>query len=288
MARNRKIGDIGDWIPVGGEGRVLAEIKGKVGRASMKRRSNFRRGNRRYNSSNPAAEWSPLVYGNVNWGEFKPNLLWNTETGIPSAVQRIVSFNADTVASGESQPDITLKRLDIQQCWMAGMGAGRIDGTLQTQWSRTFRDDIPAFSGFPDTSGYTGVLVSGDLDNGSLIGPTSFMEGIPLNLALIYETESEAQQDIAALMEEPLVVGNVRNKRIFWQKLICPTIYRPAMVNIDKQFSGRGVALRKGAREIYQVSLIAFSYSDMGTVIKPAVTFVSGTQRALYFEAAVA
>ena len=35
MARNRKIGDIGDWIPVGGEGRVLAEIKGKVGRASM-------------------------------------------------------------------------------------------------------------------------------------------------------------------------------------------------------------------------------------------------------------
>ena len=254
----------------------------------MKRRNFRRTGNRRYNSSNPAAEWHPLVYGNVNWGEFKPNLLWNLELGSTTAPQRIVSFNADTVASDEANPDVTLKRLDIQQCWMAGMGAGRIDGTLQTQWSRTFRDDIPAFSGFPDTSGYTGVLVSGDLDNSQLVGPTSFMEGIPLNLALIYETFSEAQQDITVFLEEPFVVGNVRNKRIFWQKLICPTLYRPSMVNIDKTFAGRGVRLSKGEREIYQVSLIAWSYSDMGTVIKPAVTFVSGTQRALYFEAAVA
>lgn len=29
--------DIKDWIPVGGEGRVLAEIKGKVGRSNMRR-----------------------------------------------------------------------------------------------------------------------------------------------------------------------------------------------------------------------------------------------------------
>lgn len=280
-----------DVIPAKGEARVLAELKGSYGskgRSMRSYRKGGRRFSRRYNSSNPAAEWQEMILGNANWEMYKPNM-WkplNGSTAATTAV-RILSINADTVAALEQNPDCTLKRIDIEMAWMAMLGMRRANGTLGEYDSGT-RDDIPPFGTSDPTTGFSGPLLSGDVRSNTLVGGTSWAEGLPFQLALIYETEQEANGSLEAVLEEPWVVQNQRTKRFFWQKLYCPTIYRPAMVTIDKTFPGRGVALRKGQREIYQVSLIAWAYSDMGTTVEPGWTFAVGKARALYFEAATA
>jgi len=241
--------------------------------------------NRRFNLPKVKLEHHGMILGNANWSYARPNLL-GTSTVLWTVPQRIASFNADTVAGTEQSPDCYLKRIDIQSVFTPVMGKLRIDGTLN-DFDAARRDDIPAFSGFADTTGYTGALLPGTINNSTLLAPASWMEGVPYNLALVYEDYGEAgiALDSTGDLEDPWTSFQGDTKRVFWQKLICPTIYRPVHVNIHKVFKGRGVHLSQEPRGIYQVSLIGWGVQAESSTIPVTLGFTVGQCKAGYLEA---
>lgn len=280
MARYGKRG-IGDFIPARGEAEVTARLKGAYGGKKMSygKRRRFSRNS----TKNPESQFKPGSYGNVNWDDSKPNLIWRSNAGDAVTPIRLLSFNADSVAADENQPQAFLKRINLQLAFISGLGQARVSDALMS-YGQAERDDIPPMGG--DYLGtINGALLSGRLDNSTLVGPTSWMEGMPVQLFMIYETLEEANEPLSTALDGTIEqVDSLRNKRFFWRRLICPTAYNPTIVNIKKSFPGAGVRVSQGEREIYQVTLGCQGYTEMGSSVFPTLTMVTGENRWWYFK----
>lgn len=287
MARRFRGRGIGDLIPTSGEGRALVEVKGRVGGKGggmgMRRRRFFRNSIR-----NPAAELHGWPLANINWSPTNINLVWRPTNVDAVGVQRICQVTATDLGGNEEDPEVFVKRLQFDAHFIAGIGRGRINGGDIQNWEGAVRDDIPATSeGWPDTTGYTGPLLSGTINTSTMIGPTSQAEGLPFNLALTYEDVNDSTSDPAALYENVWDdINGPRNKRYYWSRQYCPTLYNPAHVRINKVFPGRGVRLSVGKREISALSLIIYGYTGMGTTVMPCLSFALHQSACWYFESA--
>lgn len=255
-----------DWFPTSGEARGLIEVKGRVGGKGGNMRSRYRR-----RGPAPNLKMAPLILNNASWDYNQPNLIWRGSAGDAFNVTRLMNANATNLGGNEGQPTAFVKKLIIEAVFMAGIGKARVDGTLSDN-TQGVRDDIPQPGIMGDTNGYTGALLSGTIDNSALVGPTSWMEGVPANLFLAYESIDQAAEDPNTLYGSFSSSMQTRNKQIFWSKQICPTAYRPEKVRISKVFPGRGLRLSQGAREIETVALILNGYTGMGTVVFPVLT----------------
>lgn len=278
MARYGRRG-IGDFIPARGEAEVTARVKGAYGAKNMSRRYASRT-----STKNPEAQYHPGVYGNVNWSDSGPNLIWRSNAGDAVTPVRLLSFNADSVAADEQQPQAFLRRINLQLAFIAGIGKARVGGSLM-DYGQAERDDIPPYAVQSSTDAISGPLLSGRLDNSSLEGPTSWAEGLPVMLFMVYETFTDANAALSTSLDGTVeLVDSVRNKKVFWRRLICPTVYNPTIVNIKKSFPGAGVKLTQGTREIYQVSLCVQGFQNMGSTVFPVLTEVTGENRFWYFQ----
>lgn len=255
-------------------------------------RSRFRRSaNRRFSNKNPAAAWAPMQLASqdtMTWNVYQPNLLYDLAAApeARSDAKRVLIVNADQLATGEGSPDVTVKKLDIEMVFMAGIAQAMVNSVRTAPVNQAVRDDIPlggGGDGYTDGTSLNGALLSGHIHSASGIGPTSQVEGLPLRLFLMYEDVTAAD---TPQVPYDYLSTQIRNKRVFWQTIICPTLFRPERVRIRKTFPGRGVALRTGPREIYQLTLGVQAFTGMGDVVVPAWTFALGDARAMFFEAA--
>lgn len=273
-------------IPARGEAEVMARVKGGYGAKNMQRRGGPRYGRRFKNSTkNPEAQFSNGTYGNVNWADGRPNMLWPEGPGDAQVPRRLLSFNADTVASSEAQAQCFLRRINLELAFMATISRVSIAGdNLENNGNE--RQQIPQPGLAFDTSNTpNGALLNGDPQQASLQGAVSWYEGIPIILFLCYESLAQAESpfDTSFSDDSMLNTNSQRNKRIFWQKLIVPAVTRPVVVNVKKNFPGAGVRLSKGDREIYQVTLGFQGPTHAGVSFSETATEFTGENRWWYF-----
>jgi len=284
MARFGKRG-IGDFIPARGEAEVTARVKGAYGgKANMYRRSHSRY--KRNSTKNPEAQYANGIYGNVNWADGRPNLMHpvNAGSGPVGVPQRLLSFNADTVAGNEHSAQCFLRRINVELGFMAQISQANVVGDA-TENNKNTRHEIPQPGPFFDGTSSSGALIGGDYDDNTLLGGTSWVEGTPITLFMVYETLAQANEAFDATFSEGSIFSDQdqRNSRFFWQKLIIPAAYRPEKVNIKKNFPGAGVRLSKGDREIYQVTIGYQGFQPAGTLNQATTAFVTGENRFWYF-----
>lgn len=263
----------------------MARVKGGYG-AKMARNAGYgRRGRYRNSTKNPEAQFKPGVYGNVNWKDGRPNLLWASDgTATGNIPGRLLSFNADTVAASEDQPQAFLRRMNLELGFLVNVDQVTINGD-RAEYAGNERRQIPFGTVIDSGGGLTGPLLGGDHADSLLAGAVSWAEGTPLSLFMLYETYEQAQQPLDVTLSEQSVfsVNAQRNARVFWQKLIIPALYRPVVMNIKKNFPGAGVRLSKGDREIYQISLCFQGPLISGSNPQATVVEYTGENRFWYF-----
>lgn len=273
-------------VPARGEAEVMARVKGSYG-GKMQSRGYRKRGFRKNSTRNPEAEFTPGVYGNANWADGKVNLLWGNSTESGDTAHRLLSFNADTVAANEQQPQCFLRRINLELAFMAQVSHVVIGGNTVQEFDNNERKQIPApgiASQTDDTE--TGAVIGGEQHASSLQGGASWMEGVPLTLFMIYETLQEAQTAIDFDGDGATAFFSAsarRNKKIFWTKVVVPTAYRPVTVNLKHSFPGAGVRLSQGDREIYQVTLGFVSPAGLGSSAQTRAACFVGENRFWYF-----
>lgn len=263
-----------DWIPRSGEGRALVEVKGRVGGKGAGMRRNFR--GRKAVRNYSQLKFAPMNFNNVSWTFDKVNLLWRPNTASDSAVQRVFTFSFDTPLSDELTREVFVKQIEIDLMFMTVVGHSRIGGVL-SDFSGAQRDDIP-FPGMTDvTGGYTGALMGGTWNEGSLQGPSSAHEGMPFSWALIYQDGPDSDAAIGDVFAAGNVNTFTRGKQIFDSGTLCPTLYAPSRLKVTKRFTGRGVRLSNGTREIASISLIVWGdTSSRGSSWADGLSFWAG------------
>lgn len=269
-----------DWFPTSGEARGLVEIKGRVGGKGASRMRRFKK-----RGMPPNMKSAQMALANVNWEMDKPNLIWRGNAVDAPVTKRLLTVAGGSLGEGEAQPSVVVKKLMLELSFMAGIGKARVNGTLSDNGAAV-RDDIPQPGIGIDSSGYTGALLSGTIDNTALDGPTSWVEGLPFNLWLGYETASESAEDPDTYYGTFSQLTQQRNKTVFWSRHCCPTAYNPTIVRLTKTFPGRGVRLSNaGKRELGAITLFCGGYSPMGTTVFPVLTMAVSTAKVWYTEA---
>jgi len=269
-------------IPARGEAEVMARVKGSYG-GKMQSRGYRRRGYRKNSTKNPEAQYAKGGYGNVNWADGRPNLLWN-QTVSDGHIERFLSFNANAVDSNAQQPQVFLRRINLEMAVLADIAQVYIAGD-RNEFTANERAQIPGVGITETGDALTGQLLGGDRANGTLLGGISWAEGVPVTFFMIYETLDEANLPLADVFDGNSIMNedSQRNKRIFWQKLVVPTLYRPVTFNIKKNFPGAGVRLSMGEREIYQVTLAYQVPAGTGANVRASASAYVGENRFWYF-----
>lgn len=282
MPRYGKSWGIDKLIPAKGEAEVMARVKGSYGARGASAMYRRKRRWSKNSTRNPEAQFCNGTYGNVNYGDGRPNMLWSWDAGGAQLPRRLLSFNADTVASAEEQAQCFLRRINVQMGLMATVQTVNI-GTM-VEYNANEREQIPA--GFAVNSGDNlGWLMGGNPEKATLKGAVSWVEGVPVILFLCYETLAQAESPFETSFSDDsmLNTNSQRNKRIFWQQLVIPTAYNAKVVNVKHSFPGAGVRLSKGDREIYQVTLGYQGPAHAGLGITQTVTEYTAENRFWYF-----
>ena len=282
---------LGDWIPTSGEGRALLEVKGRVGGKGAGMRRSYRSSRRGYGGEQKSKyKWSRPVPANVNWQFDTGNGAWgiwtinDTPFGAP---RRVLTITSGDTSVDDPNASVYVKRLIFDLGFHANITKVRTAGGI-VNFDKTARDDIPPGAYFDGTTP-GGILLDGDFaTDDTRYAAQSYMEGLTICWALIYEDSSQADQPLN-LSEGGWFDPNApqlveKNMNIFQRGSFQVALYKPHMLRIRKSFTGRGVQLLPGSREVKQISLVMWAYNPGGTTIRSQLAMVPADARYQYLD----
>lgn len=265
----------------------MVSLKGKVGGGRSRRYSKgLYRAARGMTKAD--AQWFTGTYGNASHDSQKINLLWRPGTAADNLPQRLCSVNADSLGEDQVGQGFFLKRLIWKFPLLAQVGQTLIVTERELN-NQNARQSVPFHEGGerPGVNAVYGPLLDGDLVTGTLQGAQSWAEGVPVAWALMYETATDASLALSSVFggtfDPYSPASNTKNKRIFAQGVLTPSVYSPKTITIDKRFPGKGVRLSNGDREIYQVTLAIWGFNS-GTTLAPGLAFAPGENRFMYYQ----